>query len=99
MADYRVSNAAQGDIREIGLYTQREWGAAQRRKYLAGMERQFERLAESPFLAAERREFTPPVRILPYERHLIVYTAEDGAVLIVRVLHASMDAPAHLSET
>ena len=98
MAEYRVSKAAQKDIREIGLYTQREWGAAQRRTYLSGMERQFENIAQSPFLAAERKEFTPPVRILPYERHLIVYLIEDDGIFIVRILHASMDIPAHLSD-
>lgn len=96
MPEYRVSKAAQKDIQKIGLYTQQEWGAPQRRSYLSGMELQFEKLLESPFLAAERKEFTPPVRILPYERHLVVYLAEDEGILIVRVLHASMDIPAHL---
>lgn len=62
------------------------------------MERQFEQIAKSPYLVAERKEFTPPVRILPYERHLVVYQIEDDGILIVRVLHASMDIPAHLSE-
>ncbi|MEL0021394.1 MAG: type II toxin-antitoxin system RelE/ParE family toxin [Rickettsiales bacterium] len=98
MADYRVSKAAQKDIREIGLYTQREWGAVQRRKYLSGLEAQFETIAQNPFLAAERRELTPPVRILRHERHLIVFLIEDEGVLIVRVLHASMDVPAQLSD-
>ena len=97
MVDYRVSKAAQKDIREIGLYTQREWGAAQRRKYLSSMEQQFDNIAQSPFLAAEYKEFMPPVRILPHKKHLIVYLVEDGGVLIIRILHASMDIPAQLS--
>lgn len=98
MANYRVSKAAQTDIRGIGHYTQREWGAVQRRKYLSSLEAQLENIAQNPYLAAERRELTPPVRILRHERHLIVYLIQDDEVLIVRVLHASMDVPAHLSD-
>ncbi len=91
MPDFRVSKAAQKDIREIGRYTQREWGTTQRRNYLAGMDRQFAHLARSPLLAAERSEFDPPVRIFPYEKHLIVYRAEDTGIFIIRVSHESMD--------
>lgn len=96
MPGFRVSRAAQEDIRGIGVYTEQQWGRVQRRKYLSGMEARFERLAESPALASERSEFTPPVRIHRYEKHLIVYTAEDDGIFIVRVLHESMDVPAHL---
>ncbi len=48
-------------------------------------------LARSPLLAAERSEFDPPVRIFPYEKHLIVYRAEDTGIFIIRVSHESMD--------
>ena len=51
-----------------------------------------------PEMAAERRDFRPPVRIQHYEKHLIIYVIEDSGILIVRVLHQSMDVPAQLSE-
>jgi len=97
MPHFRVSRKAQADIRDIGLYTERQWGRAQRRKYLSGMEAGFERLAQNPALASERPEFTPPVRIHRYEKHLIVYTADNNGVLIMRVLHGNMDVPTQLS--
>lgn len=97
MPSYRVSKKAQSDIRDIGLYTQQQWGKEQRRAYLSGMQTRFERLSENSLLAAERTEFTPPVRIHPYEKHLIVYIVQGGDILIVRVLHESMDIPARLS--
>jgi len=96
---YRVSRKAQTDIRDIGLYTQQQWGKEQRRRYLSGMEDRFRHLAETPFLGAERPEFQPPVRIHTYEKHLIVYIPEKSGILIVRVLHESMDVPAQLSGT
>ena len=97
MARFRVSRAAQADIREIGRYTQRQWGKDQRRVYLSGLNDTFCLLANKPLLAAERRGFSPPVRIHPYRKHLVVYVVEDGGILIVRVLHQSMDVPAQLS--
>lgn len=99
MPGYRVSRKAQNDIREIGLYTQQQWGKEQRRAYLSGMQTGFERLADNPLLAAERTEFDPAVRIHPYEKHLIVYLIQSDGILIVRVLHQSMDVPAQVSGT
>ncbi len=96
MTGFRVSLQAQDDIRNIGRYTQRIWGAEQRKFYLSGLDQKFHQLAENPNLAAERREFDPPVRIHLHQRHLIVYVAEEPNILIVRVLHESMDTPSHI---
>lgn len=98
MAGFRISNAAREDIRGIGRYTQNAWGAAQRRRYLDGLNDRFIALSEMPEMAAERRDFDPPVRIHPYERHLIVYVTEDDGILVVRVLHQSMDVLAQLTD-
>lgn len=94
---YRVSRAAQADLRKIGRYTQDTWGKTQRRKYLNELDSRFEFIAGNPLLSRERGEFTPPVRILPHERHLIVYHTDEKSVLILRVLHAAMDVDEHLT--
>ena len=98
MAGFRVSKAALADIREIGRYTQKQWGRDQRRVYLDGLNERFQLLAKTPALAAERQGFDPPVRIHPYQKHLIVYVIDGAEILIVRVLHQSMDVPAQLSQ-
>jgi toxin ParE1/3/4 len=54
-------------------------------------------LATTPEMAAERRDFQPPVRIHHFEKHLIVYAIANSGILIVRVLHQSQDVPAQLS--
>lgn len=98
MTSFRVSKAAEADIRQIARYTQNEWGARQRRLYLSGLNDEFKALSQNPLLVPERAEFEPPVRIRRYERHLIVYVIEDSDILIVRVLHQNMDVPARLSD-
>ena len=44
-----------------------------------------------PFLARERREFTPPVRIHPSGKHLVVYRVEAEELLVIRVLGGQQD--------
>ena len=97
MTAFRVSKAAETDIRQIARYTQNQWGAPQRRRYLAGLNDEFKALSLNPEMVAERREFDPPVRIRRYEKHLIVYVIEDSGIIIIRVLHQAMDIPAHLA--
>ncbi|MCF6328730.1 MAG: type II toxin-antitoxin system RelE/ParE family toxin [Henriciella sp.] len=98
MSGFMVSKAANADIRSIARYTQGTWGRDQRRRYLDGLNEKFEVLAVMPEMAAERRDFHPPVRIHHYEKHLIIYVITDNGILIVRVLHQSQDVPAQLSE-
>jgi len=97
-ARYRVSLLARKDIKSIGRYTQQTYGTEQRRSYLKGMEAKFELCAERPTLHPERSEFDPPVRIAPYQEHMIVYVGDESGVLIVRVLHKRMDIPAQLGK-
>ena len=97
MTTYRVSIPAETDLENIALYTQERWGRGQRNRYLLGLETKFEALAEHPTRIAERVDFNPPVRIAHYGKHLVVYVIEDAGILIVRVLHQSMDVPAQLS--
>ena len=91
MSTYRVSKKAQSDIRSIAHYTQEQWGAAQRRKYLESLEGKFRQLADMPLMAAERKDLEPPVRIHRHERHLIVYMVIEDGILIIRVRHHSED--------
>ena len=98
MSGVSVSRAAAADIKSIARYTQDTWGRDQRRRYLDGLGDKFQMLAAHPQMAAERRDFRPPVRIHHYEKHLIIYVIEEGGILIVRVLHQSQDVPAALSD-
>jgi toxin ParE1/3/4 len=68
------------------------FGAAQAEACQDRIERTFERLAENPGMARERREIDPPVRVHPCGAHIIVYTvAADGGVLVIRVRHGRED--------
>ena len=88
---------ADEDLIDIYIYGSQNFGQSKAENYFAEITQTFLFLAENPLASNERQEFTPPVRIHPYGKHLIVYTIEDDFILIVRVLHQRMDIKKHLA--
>jgi toxin ParE1/3/4 len=95
---YKLTPEAENDLIEIYLYGFQNFGEAQAENYFSELEEVFRMLGETPLICRERLEFSPPVRIHPHGRHLIVYVIDTDRILIVRVLHHSMDVPQHLSD-
>ncbi len=90
-ATYRLTRAAADDLVTIYLQGLDMFGAAQADKYHEGLEGAFRFLAAYPRAARLRAELTIPVRAYPYKSHLVVYRADPGGILIVRVRHARED--------
>ena len=83
------SRAAEDDLLGIFLYGIEEHGLAQAERYKARLDQSFQTLSENPKIARLRLEITPPVRVYPTQKHMIVYTiAGNGeTVFVLRVRH------------
>ena len=92
----RVSQPAARDLADIGAYTQQTWGAAQKRIYLGLMRDAFKALRDVPAMGAPRDDIMPGLRAHPVQSHIVFYRETDDELLIVRVLHKSMDHAAQL---
>ncbi|HJU15879.1 MAG TPA: type II toxin-antitoxin system RelE/ParE family toxin [Stellaceae bacterium] len=88
---YRTTRQADQDIIDIYLRGCREFGQPQAERYHAGLAATLELIADNPRIARERTEFNPPVRLHPYQSHMIVYLLDDTGVLVVRVLYGRQD--------
>lgn len=89
---YKLSVKAQEDIVLAYREGVRLFGVEQAEKYYAGLERVFQFLSGTPKAARERTEITPPVRVYPYQSHIIVYLIDDkNDVLILRIRHGRED--------
>jgi toxin ParE1/3/4 len=89
---YKFSRKADEDIINVYIDGVRDYGVAQAEKYHARLEYVFQLLSDTPHLARQRDEITPPVRIHPHESHVIIYTLdEENNVLILRVRGGSED--------
>jgi len=91
MAEYRFSRIAILDLDGILDCTLLKFGAAQADKYVTQLKTHLTMLAENPFLASEREEFSPAVRIFPSGGHLIVYEKKEDHILVLRIAHSKMN--------
>lgn len=96
MAEYRLSEKADDDLRQIYLFSYEQFGEAQADTYLLGLEERFRTLAEQPTLGKKIDHIRAGYFRYEYMRHSIFYTLHEEGILVVRVLHGSMDAERHL---
>ena len=94
---YKLLPEAEKDLENIWHYTVQKWGVEQALLYIDQLDGAFQLLADTPLLSREYKEFNPPVHIHHHEKHLIVYLVEQTQILIVRVLHETMDIGAQLN--
>ncbi len=91
LTGYRLTPAAQSDLEDIWRYTAHNWSPKQADSYIDTLENTFEHLLTMPEMARERGEFTPPVRVHPNGKHLIIYRIEVDHLLILRILGGRQD--------
>lgn len=96
MPDYRLSKRVRDDLANIADYTIETFGVAQSRVYRDALSRCFSMLAETPTMGRSAEYVEPYLRRFQYKSHVIFYRPEDRGILIIRVLHSSMDVLRHL---
>ncbi|RBO83449.1 type II toxin-antitoxin system RelE/ParE family toxin [Marinomonas aquiplantarum] len=98
MADkYTYSKLAEQDLIDIYLYTAQTWGRKQADVYSAGIEQSINRLADSPNIGRACNEIKTSYRRFEHKYHTIFYRQRQTGILIVRILHESMDIRHHIS--
>ncbi len=95
---FELTPRAERDLKDIWLYTAREWSVEQAENYHALLGKRFEELADMPYMGAERPDIGNGYRYLPEGKHLIFYRVENSTVIILGVPHASMDIVQYLDD-
>jgi toxin ParE1/3/4 len=96
MTAYKVSRAAQADMRAIWIFTRKQWGAPQADLYMRGIFDALSILATNPLLGIDRHQVKAGYRSHICGRHILWYKNVDGLVVLIRVLHSAMDVKRHL---
>lgn len=92
MTEVALAALARNDLVEIGLFTERRWGAEQRLRYLSLFESAVATLASGSKPGTRRHGFGPGIRSFPVGRHVLFYREEaPGRIVVLRILHQSMD--------
>lgn len=96
MLQLRITPKAESDLIGIWIYTCEEWGADQADNYLDKLEASMKQLLNHPSLGTNYAHVFPGYRRLQVEHHAVFYQVLELEVLVIRVLHEDMDAPARL---
>ena len=91
MSEYRLSEAAQNDLREILEYTRASWGNRRAKHYLIELTVRFAELANSPELGRKREKIGLGIRSFRASHHVVFYRQMPDAIEIARILHPSME--------
>lgn len=95
----KIRPKAATDIKQILKYTQHVWGDEQRQNYKAAIDRCLKDIQANPsprFKSEECRDGYFRRHLDKKYRHFIFYRVTADAIVIVRLLHDSMDSRRHL---
>jgi len=98
MRKFKLSKAADADLRSISDYTLKSWGKAQRNTYIQAFFEAFDRLASTPQIATEIHHIRAGYRKFPQGSH-VIYFIESNAqeIVFIRVLHKRMDVDTNIT--
>ncbi|MHA7880628.1 MAG: type II toxin-antitoxin system RelE/ParE family toxin [Saccharospirillum sp.] len=97
MTPFLLTAAARRDIIDIGRFTGKKWGKRQRSQYLKQLDEAFKLLARQPELGRNAQDIKPGFKKYNPGSHIIFYRAgKDSHIVVVRILHNSMDVDQHL---
>jgi toxin ParE1/3/4 len=89
---------ALSDLREIERYSVKEWGRKAADKYLDDITAALDRLSESPEILRIEPDLIPGLYFYRVRKHILVCDFQSEKVVVLTVVHTSMDLPARLVE-
>ncbi len=89
---FQLSQEAKSDLRNIARFTEKRWGKVQRNLYIKQLDDAFKLVAENIEAGSACEYIRKEYRKFPHGSHIIYYrTGITSKILIVRILHKSMD--------
>ena len=97
MAEVRLTSRAEADLAGIADYSIETFGIEQARRYRDDLDACFRTIAENPRLGRSAEALFRGLRRIEHRSHVVFYLVDESGILIVRILHSSMDSARHLS--
>ena len=93
-----LTKRALADLREIERYSVKEWGHKTADKYLDDISAALDRLGENPEILRLEPDIVPGLFFYRVKKHFLVCDYQGKAVIVLTVIHTSMDLRARLLE-
>jgi toxin ParE1/3/4 len=91
-----IAETARADLASIRRYSTRTWGRDQTSKYMDALRDTMKGVVLGTVFTRPRDDLRPAIQMATSGRHSIFFEADDSRILVVRVLHQSMDYRRHL---
>lgn len=98
MPKVELTHAAADDLDAIFEHSLAQFGLDQTERYVISLKNCLDLLASNPHLGKNASELRQGYQRFPHESHVVFYQVIDDGILIVRLLHASMDTARHLNQ-
>jgi toxin ParE1/3/4 len=85
-------------MRQIFDFSKEQWGKRAAEKYIDDMEAGLRRLSEHPELLKPAPDVPSALTFYRVNKHLIVCDAQPKSIVVLTVIHSSMDIPSRLAE-
>lgn len=97
-AELLLTDRTLSDLRDIERYSIENWGRKTADKYLADIELAFQRVSENPTLLREQADLPAALRFYRVNKHWLVCDVRPDVIIVLTVIHGSMDLPHRLAE-
>ena len=97
-ASIELTRRALTDLREIERYSVKMWGRKTADKYLDDIAAALDRLRECPEILRLEPDFAPGLFFYRVNQHFLVCDDQGAIVVVLTVIHTSMNLPARLAE-
>ncbi|MFT3729354.1 MAG: type II toxin-antitoxin system RelE/ParE family toxin [Terricaulis sp.] len=96
MKGYRLTEAADRQLRDIWRYSRDRWGVDRANLYLSAISTALEAAIKTPALLRPREELGAGMLARKVQFHVAYGFVQDEMLIVVAVLHARMDPKRHL---
>lgn len=93
-----LTEIARADLASIRRYSTRTWGPDRTTQYMDALRDTMKGLVRGAVITRARDDLRPGVLMAGSGRHSIFFEANESRILVVRVLHDSMDYRRHLNQ-
>lgn len=93
-----LTEAALRDIEGIRVYSVKEFGKRVASQSITTLEAALTRISENADLLRSETDFDPAFQFYPAGKHLLACDRQAEGIVVLTVLHGSMDIPTRLAE-
>jgi len=97
-AQLHLTQRALADLQQILEYSAQQWGRRVADDYITGMEAALNRIRENPELLRAEPALHPALTFYRLQKHLLVCDSQDRSIIVLTVIHATMDIPSRLAD-